>query len=374
MPRRSCKRSMDDTQQTYPLHSIYFYLTEGCNLRCRHCWIAPKFQAKGDSGTVLPMDIFRSVVAQGKKLGLSSVKLTGGEPLLHPRISEILAHIKNEDLNLVMESNGVLCTPEIAEQIAACNNPYVSVSLDGADAQTHEWVRGVPGCFQSALEGIDHLVQAGIPFQIIMSIMRANRDQMEPVVRLAEELGAVSVKFNLVMPIARGAKMQAGGETLSIEELVELGAWVENSLAASTDVRVHYDHPPAFRPLSKLFGEQGDGCTRCGILGIIGVLASGVYSMCGIGENVAELRFGNAATDQLEAVWRDTPVFKELRDGLPGRLEGVCQNCLMKSLCKASCIALNYYQTRRLWAPFWFCDQANGKKLFPKTRMREGVL
>ena len=148
--------------QTYPLNQLYFYLTEGCNLKCRHCWIAPKFQDASHSYPVLSVDLFKSIVKQAKPLGLSGVKLTGGEPLLHPEIGKIIDHVKDQALNLSVETNGVLCTPEIARKIGKCKNHFVSVSLDGADANTHEWVRGVTGCFESALEGVENLVNAGI--------------------------------------------------------------------------------------------------------------------------------------------------------------------------------------------------------------------
>jgi SynChlorMet cassette radical SAM/SPASM protein ScmF len=196
---------------------------------------------------------------------------------------------------------------------------------------------------------------------------------MESVVRLAESLGVGSVKFNLTMPIARGETLHETGATLTIEELIELGSWADTTLSDSADLRVYYDHPSAFRPLSKMFGEDGDGCSTCGILGILGVLADGSYALCGIGENVRELVFGHAAKDRLEDVWKNTDVLNELREGLTGRLEGICGNCLMKNICLGSCIAQNYYTGKRLWAPFWYCDEARKKGLFPQSRMRSGV-
>ena len=64
--------------------------------------------------------------------------MTGGEPLLHPQIQEMLEFIRTEDLRLTVETNGVLCTPELTAKMAACKNPFVSVSLDGSDAETLE--------------------------------------------------------------------------------------------------------------------------------------------------------------------------------------------------------------------------------------------
>jgi SynChlorMet cassette radical SAM/SPASM protein ScmF len=354
----------------YSLNQIYFYLTEGCNLRCRHCWITPKFQDGDLIYPSLDFGLFRSIIEQAKPLGLSGVKLTGGEPLLHPQISKILDFIRAENLRLTVETNGVLCTPELSQKMAACKNSFVAVSLDSTEAETHEWLRGVKGCHEATLEGIRNLVKAGFKPQIIMTIMRRNKEHMEPLVRLAESLGAGSVKFNILQPTARGEKMHEAGEALSIDELVKLGQWVENTLSSSTSLRLHFSHPMAFRPLGKMFGENGDGgCGVCGILGILGVLANGSYALCGIGESVPELVFGQAATDRLEDVWSNTPVLLELREGLPERFEGVCRDCLMKDRCLGSCVAQNYYRSRNLWAGYWYCQEAQKQGLFPESRL-----
>ena len=355
--------------RAYPLNQIYFYLTEGCNLRCRHCWIAPKYQSEGNSYPALDLDLFKSIIEQAKPLGLTGVKLTGGEPLLHPQIHEILELIRFENLNLNVETNGVLCTRDLASKMGACRNAFVSVSLDGSDAETHEWVRRVEGSFEAALKGVQNLVEVGFRPQLIMTIMRRNKDQMEPLIRLAEALGAGSVKFNTVEPTARGEKMHECGETLSIEELLSLGRWIENTLSTSTSLKLYYSHPMAFSPLGKMFGENGDGCGVCGILSIIGVLANGSYALCGIGETLPELVFGHAGADLLENIWNNTHLLKELREGMAWRVEGICGDCLMKGICLGSCVAQNYYRSKSFWAPHWYCEDAHKRGLFPETRV-----
>lgn len=352
-----------------PLNSLYLYLTEGCNLACRHCWIAPKFQSGERVYPSLPLPMIRDIVAQAKPLGLSSVKLTGGEPLMHPDILDILRYLRSEDLNVTIETNGVLCTPELAAEIALCRGRFVSVSLDGADAETNEWVRGVPGSFAAAVRGIKNLVAAGVRPQIIMTVMRRNFHQVEDIIRLAESLGAGSVKYNVMMPCARGEDMHKKGEALSLPELIELGRRVENELIPRTKLRLVFHHPAAFRPLGRMYGEAGDGCSRCGVFGILGVLSDGSYALCGIGEQVPELIFGHASRDKLADVWADNPVLREIRAGIPGKLEGICGECVMKSLCLGSCVAQNYYATRDLFAPFWYCEEARKLGLFPASRL-----
>ena len=354
----------------HPLKTIYFYLTGGCNLRCRHCMAGAKFQTETSSCRELDPELFLHAVRQAKPLGLFSVKLGGGEPLLHTRFGMFLEIIRREDIALNVETNAVLCTPALARDLARCRLISFSVSLDGADAETHEWMRGVAGCFEAALRGIRNLVAAGIRPLIIMSVVRRNAGQMEALVRLAESLGAGAVQFNLVRPMGRGEKMQEAGETLTVRELVAVGQWVESGLSRRTALPVCITHPLAFRPFDRVFGAGGTGTGGCGILNLMGVLADGSYALCGIGAEVPGLVFGHAGRNALEEVWQDHPVLRELREGIPGRFKGICADCLLKGICQGHCLAQNYIRAGDFWAPFWFCEEADREGLFPDTRKR----
>jgi SynChlorMet cassette radical SAM/SPASM protein ScmF len=354
--------------QSYPLKQIYFYLTDSCNLKCRHCWISPKYQQGASPATYLPVGLFNSILDQAIPLGLAGVKLTGGEPLLHPGISEIIEVVREKGVGLNVETNGTLLTPGLAKAIAACKSSFVAVSLDGLRDE-HEWMRGIKDCFDGAVNGIKALVDAGVRCQVIMTLTRRNYHQMEDVLELAESLKCGSVKFNVMQPTARGRGLYDNGEALTIEELVDLGKWVEEELTPRPGPRVFFDHPMAFRPLGKLFRSDGGGCACCHILQLIGVLADGSYSVCGIGKHIPELVYGNASTDRLDDVWWYSPVIREMREGLPGRIDGVCRDCAMKKLCKGSCIAQNYYTNNSLWSSYWYCDEARKKQLFPESRL-----
>jgi len=350
----------------FPLSQLYFYLTKGCNLACKHCWLAPDLDPYGDKQPVLPLKLFKKAIAEAVPLGLSGVKLTGGEPLLHPNFLDMLGFLKQKRLKLALETNGLLCTREIAAEIAKLDSPFVSISLDGADAKTHDKIRGARGAFGKATAAVRYLAENNIKPQVIMSVMQSNVDQVEAVVRLAEELGADSVKFNVIQPTGRGESVYSACGGLAIEDLILLGRKVEKEMSSASQLHLYFDYPAAFRSLSRF--ASGDGCGVCSILSILGVLPSGEYALCGIGSHVPELIFGRIGRDPLEDVWKNNAVLNELRSGLPDNLTGVCNNCLMKHLCLGSCIAQNFYRTHSLWAPFWFCEQAEAKGLFPASR------
>ncbi|MDX1776131.1 MAG: SynChlorMet cassette radical SAM/SPASM protein ScmF [Desulfobulbales bacterium] len=351
----------------FPLSQLYFYLTEGCNLCCRHCWLAPSYDPDASRYALLDFELFQKIIAEALPLGLTGVKLTGGEPLLHPDFSAFLQVLQQKKLHLVLETNGLLCSHEIAGQVARLQNPFVCVSLDGADAATHDSIRGVAGAFAKAKTAIGMFAAHNINVQVIMSVMQDNVEQVRNVTALAEKLGAASVKFNIIQPTGRGEAIHNGAAGLAIKDAIKLGRKVETELAAGTPLKLFFDYPAAFRSLRRLAAD--DDCGVCSILSILGVLPTGEYALCGIGSHVDELVFGKAGEDSLAKVWHEHATLRVLRQELPGRLEGICARCLMKHICLGACLAQNYYRTKSLWAPFWFCQLAEQNGLFPDSRL-----
>lgn len=62
----------------YPLQTIYLYLTDYCNLKCRHCWIEPKSFNKNNLKGYINYEELKKCIKEAKEIGLKSVKLTGG--------------------------------------------------------------------------------------------------------------------------------------------------------------------------------------------------------------------------------------------------------------------------------------------------------
>ena len=350
-----------------PLRMLYFYLTGDCNMACRHCWIAPDFLNADTSDQALPLDLFKKIVREAKEIGLTSVKLTGGEPTIHPDIIPILRFIRDEGLGLSMESNGVAMTPHIADLIKSCKSHFISISIDGLK-QNHEWMRGVPGSFERASQGVRTLVETGIRPQVIMAVAGRNRDEIADLARYARDLGASSVKYNFVTPTVRGEAMEREGATVPVQEQITLATWIQKELRQEIGIPLMTNLPMAFMPLSSLFGSGGN-CGKCAIFTILGVLHDGTYALCGIGKNVPELCFGHAGTDRIQDIWENTGALAEIRDRLPRELKGICSRCLMKNVCLGQCVANNYYAYHDLLAGHKFCEEAAEAGVFPGTRL-----
>jgi len=351
-----------------PLSSYYVYLTEGCNLACKHCWLAPTFQPNGGTGGHLDFKLLELAIEEGLPLGLSHVKLTGGEPLLHPDFIKIVDLLREKNLMLSIETNGVLMTETLAHYLKEKSTlNLISVSLDGATPETHDAFRGVKGSFEKACKAVRYLAEAGFHPQVIMTLHRGNLSETEALVQLAQNLGAGSVKLGLVQPTGRGEIMIKKQEVLDIQEQVEIGKWVNNELQMKYKVMIYYHWPMAFFSLKQLIHSVG---FTCQVFNILGILPNGQMAMCGIGTQVSNLCYGSFGQDKLADVWSAHPMLTQLREGLPGELEGICGECIFRNSCLATCVAENYALTGRLTAPYRFCEIADEMGLFPVTRKK----
>jgi len=364
-------RKLELLEGVPPLNTYYMYLTGGCNLACRHCWISPSYQAGGGTGGHLDIDLFDTAIEEGIPLGLNSVKLTGGEPLLHPEFTRILDKLREKQLDLVIETNGTLMTESLAHYLKEKSTlSHISVSVDGATSETHDPFRGVKGSFDKAIQGIRYLVDVGFSPQIIMSIHAGNVHEIEALVRLAESLGVSSVKFNLIQPSGRAELMIERGQNLDIHRLIELGEWVEGILQKSTSVRLVYSWPMAFYGINRLLSESTG---TCGIFGVLGVLSSGHLAMCGIGVQMPDLCYGLLKKDTVSDIWNSHPMLTDLRANVPAKFEGVCGECILRDVCLGSCIANNYLLTNTLTGSNWFCQSADEALRFPASRRKKNI-
>jgi SynChlorMet cassette radical SAM/SPASM protein ScmF len=352
------------------LTSFYLYLTNGCNLRCRHCWITPKFvNGEPDPGDCLDLDLLRKAVREAKPLGLSAAKLTGGEPVLHPSFIEIVDFLSAEGLDIVIETNGTLVDAALAHHLKKNTTvSFISVSLDGPTAEIHDVFRGVKGSFDAAVRGIRHFWDAGFRPQIITSLHSDNLKHVQAMVDLAVALDADSLKFSPVMPMGRGKLVHKQGKSLGPEEILRLAHFVRGELQARTPIRLIINTPLAHYTVQELMQKGADA--SCHVLNILGILGTGDMALCGIGSTIPELCYGNLQEHSIPDVWLNHPKLRQLREDLQKPYPGICGECIHARRCLTWCIAMNYQISGQMVTPAWLCAEAQKKGLFPLERLR----
>ena len=347
------------------LRSIYYYPTSRCNLKCVHCWIAPSYQKKRalPSSEELTLSQINSFYEEAKCMGMLSTKLTGGEPFLRSDLNEILMLIHNKGISIQMETNGTFITEEYGQVLKEISSKdkqfFISLSLDGLE-KNHENQRHVKGCFQKTMKGLRILSSNQIPVQIIFSVCKKNAQDLKEIIQLASDHSVRSFKINFINDIERGVDLKKQNQLLDVTECLELNDAIQN-LASTASIKIMTNLPPVFKNIPDFLR-----CGKCGILGIMAILADGSISLCGIGMSVKQLIAGNVNTHSLKEVWENSALFKEIRKTIPRQLQGVCGRCILKSYCLGECRADAYYKNHNLCASFGFCQNAYDQGLFPK--------
>lgn len=200
---------------------IFWEVTKGCNLRCIHCRAsATELSSPSDLSTRTALGIIEQIVAAANPI----LVLSGGEPLYRSDIFQLARYATDKGLRVALATNGTLVTREIARMIVDAGVKRVSISLDGADAMTHDTFRGIPGAFDAAVQGLRNLKALGMSVQINMTIARHNAEQLPQVFELAKTLGADALHTFLLVPVGCGVDITAE-QMVAPEEYEKMLNW-----------------------------------------------------------------------------------------------------------------------------------------------------
>jgi radical SAM protein with 4Fe4S-binding SPASM domain len=185
---------------------IFWELTKGCNLRCIHCRAnATELSSPSDLSTRAAMDIIAQIAAVSSPI----LVLSGGEPLFRSDIFQLARYGTNKGLRVALATNGTLVSKEVARRIVDSGVKRVAISLDGADAATHDKFRSIPGAFDAALAGFRNLKDLGMSVQINTTIARHNAHQLPQVLAMAKSIGADALHTFLLVPVGCGVDIAA---------------------------------------------------------------------------------------------------------------------------------------------------------------------
>ena len=180
-------------------------ITDRCNLRCRYCM--PNGVVPVTHADVLTYEEFLQVAAAGVELGITKIKVTGGEPLARLGCVDFIARLKALPgvEQVTITTNGVLLGPVIP-RLAGLGIDGVNVSLDAPDRETFAAITGFDALPQ-VLGSIDSLLAAGIKTKLNCVLLPGCEGWLLPLARFA--LRGLDVRFIEVMPIGAG-KLDGG--------------------------------------------------------------------------------------------------------------------------------------------------------------------
>jgi len=164
-----------------PLHDLRISLLDRCNFRCPYCMPETEFHADFQflkRQQLLSHDEILKIAGVAVSLGVSKLRLTGGEPLLDKHVSELLAGLSQLDGvdDLALTTNGMLLRP-VAQRLADAGLDRVTISLDSLDPDIFRKMSGNRGDIDKVLGGIKAAEEAGLtPIKINVVVQRGVND------------------------------------------------------------------------------------------------------------------------------------------------------------------------------------------------------
>jgi radical SAM protein with 4Fe4S-binding SPASM domain len=305
---------------------VIWEMTQACALACRHCRAgAMDRRHPGELTYAEGKQLLREAAAMGTPLFIFS----GGDPLQRDDLEDLIRHAKAQGLRTgTIPAATARLTRARIKSLKAAGLDQMALSLDGADLETHDAFRGVPGSFTRTLAGVVYAHEAKLPVQINTCFGPWNVEEFDEIADLVKSLDIVFWEVFFLVPTGRGAAL----EGLRAEQCEVLFGKLYR-LQSQVSFVVKITEAPHYRrfvlekerkpvPHASMGVNAGKGF--CFISHTGEVYPSGFLPASG----------GNVRDISLGEIYRSSPLFRELRD--PARLKGRCGRCKYRELCGGS--------------------------------------
>ncbi|RKX79597.1 MAG: radical SAM/SPASM domain-containing protein [Spirochaetes bacterium] len=348
---------------------IAWEVTKRCSLNCKHCRaVAEDREFKGEFSTEECFRVLENVAGFARPIMI----LTGGEPMAREDIFDIAGFGTKLGLKMVMAPCGLLMNRDNTRRMKECGIKRISLSIDGADRETHDSFRGVDGAFDAVVRAARIAREAGLEFQINTTVTRHNYLQLDRILELSIELGAVSYHPFLLVPTGRGKELKDC--EIEPEEYERVLSWIyERSRSLPIQMKPtcapHYYR--IFRQKEREAGRKvtvethGMDAMSKGCLGGQGfafISNTGRVQICGfLDVEAGDIRRENY---DFRKIWETSKLFEEMRD--LDRYHGRCGVCEYRMFC-GGCRARAYATTGH------YLDEEPYCVYQPKRKIKEPV-
>ncbi len=204
------------------------FLTYRCNNDCFMCHtLEVAKERKGQGLKELDTAGLKTLIDGFAALGVPALSLTGGEPLIRPEVPELVAYARAKGLLVHLNTNGMLLDAKMAGRLVEAGIDSVNLSLDGANAETHDRLRRTKGGFSRVQSAVAHLRAArgrssGPAVNLVSVISSENLPEVPAIVALARSWKADSLGFMPAQFFDLPSMKPLGDSGMTPQRLLEL--------------------------------------------------------------------------------------------------------------------------------------------------------
>lgn len=317
---------------------FYYETTLACDLVCKHCRASAQEHANpGELRTEQSRVLIDQVASFPRK---PMMVMTGGDPLKRTDLFELIRYAAGKGLHVALTPSATpLATREAFDRAKLAGVRALGISLDGADAATHDAFRGWEGSFERTLRMLADARDLDLPVQVNTTITRRNFQQIDRMAELlsTQRIAMWSVFF--LIPVGRGIeeeRIKPGEYEIAFEKLWRHSR--SQPYAVKTTEAPHYRRWVLRHGGHPLAGPGGNGSGRMHRAPLGVTDGKGVMFVSHIGEiypaGFLPLCCGRFPHDSVVDVYQNHPTFLALRD--PDRFKGICGVCEYRYVCGGS--------------------------------------
>ena len=308
------------------LRQLFLELTLRCNEHCYHCGS----NCMSDNKEEMSVEEYQRILDEIKEdfdIGKVFLCITGGEPLLRRDFFEILGYADKLGYHWGMTSNGTLITKETAHLLADCGMRTISISIDGLP-ETHDRLRGFPGGYKAAMQGIQNLIdeKAFQNIQITTVVNHENIEELDALFSIMDSIDIDSWRVINLEPIGRA--LQWPEKMLTDRDYIRLFEFIREKRNAGYPVEYgcsHYLGP-------KYEGELRDWYWLCNAgIYTASIMANGDIGACLDIERRPKTIQGNIRESRFRDIWENR--FELFRRDLSADAD-YCRDCNHKNHCR----------------------------------------
>lgn len=219
---------------------VIWEVTRACQLVCKHCRAdAVLHRNPLELSTEMGKDLLDQLAAYEPPRPI--VVLTGGDPFERPDLPELVAHGTKVGLHIALSPSVTpRLTREALTELYDAGARAVSLSLDGATAETHDGFRGVSGVFDATIEAAEVVRETGFRLQINTTVTKGTAPELPEILRMVVDFQASLWSVFFLVPTGRGE----GLEPLDADEIEETLHWLHD---VSDHVAIKTTEAPHFR-------------------------------------------------------------------------------------------------------------------------------
>jgi len=346
---------------------ISWNLTYRCNLACEHCYLdaggkplvdTENFADRSELGTEECFKVIDDIAAFAPEC---LTILTGGEPLLRRDILEIVRRASERGLWVVVGTNGVSITENLARRLADAGARGLSLSLDALDSDRHDRFRKVRGAWRNTVEGAEILNRTGLPFIVQTTAGSHNLGELEAIADFAHDRLAAKV-WNLyfLVPTGRGqfvSDMTPAQYDEVLGSLYRIQGKYNRRMLVNAKCAPHYiktvlEHEGVGLSQIRTYSGGAGGCPAG--THYMGIRPNGDVTPC----PYLPVFAGTLRSASLADLWTSSELFTGIRRR--ASLGGRCGACEMNGHC-GGCRARAYGMTGDLMAEDPLCTHTPGK-------------